>query len=177
MLRHIVYCFFTLAISILYALGRRNPFDLTPKEFEATCEKVLRKKGYRTEWTRGKYTGQHQVDIKAERGLLFGKLFKRKYFVECKNWSRPVGIKELRNFYAKLEDAGVRRGIFITSSTFTRNARQYARKKGIELINGRTFRWLCFRYNLIKPRWWFFLKALIITLAITYPIYWFLFVR
>ncbi|RLI96788.1 MAG: hypothetical protein DRO96_02295, partial [Candidatus Aenigmatarchaeota archaeon] len=88
MLRHIVYCFFTLAISILYALGRRNPFDLTPKEFEATCEKVLRKKGYRTEWTRGKYTGQHQVDIKAERGLLFGKLFKRKYFVECKNWSR-----------------------------------------------------------------------------------------
>ncbi len=171
------YSFALIIFPALYALSRRDPFDLTPKEFEATCEKVLKKKGYQTQWTRGRYTGQHQVDIKAEKGLLFSWLFKRKYFVECKNWSRPVGIKELRNFYAKLEDAGVRRGIFITSSTFTRNARQYARKKSIELMDGPTFRWLCFRYNLIKPRWWFFLKALIIMLVLTYPIYWFVFVR
>lgn len=42
-------------------------------------------------------------------------------FVECKNWSSPVGINVLRDFKGKMETQGIRNGILISMSGITGN--------------------------------------------------------
>nr|WP_306631533.1 restriction endonuclease [Arthrobacter ulcerisalmonis] len=45
-------------------------------------------------------------------------------FVECKNWSRPVGVPEIRIFESKMRDRGAvcKIGIFVAMAGFTRTA-------------------------------------------------------
>ena len=49
------------------------------------------------------------------------------FLLECKNWSVPVGSKEIRDFAGKMESAGVRTGILITLSRITGNEYKDAR--------------------------------------------------
>ena len=45
-------------------------------------------------------------------------------FVECKNWSRPVGVPEIRIFESKMRDRGAicKIGIFVAMGGFTQTA-------------------------------------------------------
>ncbi|MCD6215796.1 MAG: restriction endonuclease [Candidatus Aenigmarchaeota archaeon] len=167
-----IYLFILALFSAFRAYLQKDIFDLSPKKFERLCSQILEKDGYKTEWKMGSFTGKHQIDITAERGLLFNRLFKRKYFVECKRWSRPVGIKEIRNFYAKIEDESKwlkkKYGLFITSSSFTRPAKNYAKKKGIILIDGVKLRQLAIKHGFAQSRGWVFLKTIIVLFLATY---------
>lgn len=57
--------------------------------------------------------------------------------VQCKQWSnRQVGPRALRELLGVMAASGVRRGTFVTTSTFTGEALQFGRGNGIHLIDG-----------------------------------------
>lgn len=57
--------------------------------------------------------------------------------VQCKAWApgQPVGVKPIRELFGVMAAAGVDRGVFVTTSTFTDEAIAFARGKALELIN------------------------------------------
>ncbi len=60
-------------------------------------------------------------------------------FVQAKRWGQNVGRPEVQAFAGSLEGARARKGVFITTADFTREAREYVRQieKKIILIDGR----------------------------------------
>jgi hypothetical protein len=57
--------------------------------------------------------------------------------VQCKHWKTSrVAAREMREFYGTMTDAAAPRGIFVTTGTFTRDAREFAEGKAIELLDG-----------------------------------------
>ena len=56
--------------------------------------------------------------------------------VQCKQWSRPVGPKPLRELLGVMTAKGVQRGTFVTASTFNDQAEQFAKENRIHLIDG-----------------------------------------
>jgi restriction system protein len=59
-------------------------------------------------------------------------------YVQAKKWSldRTVGPREIREFIGALQDAEASKGVFITTSTFSAEARELARRRRIVLIDG-----------------------------------------
>jgi restriction system protein len=58
--------------------------------------------------------------------------------VQCKHWrGKPVGVKEVREFYGVMASQKLRRGTFATSSTFTPDALRFGKENGISLLDGR----------------------------------------
>ncbi len=105
------------------SLIKQTTRDLGNK-LEEMVEKIFQNQGYETR-TRQKLQGSsgsyNEIDVLATRKSV-------KLAVECKNYSeeRKVGIKELRDFIAKLEDLDIHRGLFVTSSYFSEEARNWA---------------------------------------------------
>jgi len=60
-------------------------------------------------------------------------------YVQAKRWQNPVGRPEIQRFAGALQGQQARKGIFITTSSFSEEARAYARglKTTIVLIDGR----------------------------------------
>ena len=58
--------------------------------------------------------------------------------VQAKRWQAPVGRPEVQAFYGALAGRRARKGVFITSSSFTREAREFASQvpETIVLIDG-----------------------------------------
>jgi restriction system protein len=57
--------------------------------------------------------------------------------VQCKHWkTSKVAAREMREFYGAMADTASPRGIFVTTGSFTRDAREFATGKAIELIDG-----------------------------------------
>ena len=57
--------------------------------------------------------------------------------VQCKHWhGRPVGVKEMREFFGVMASRKVARGTYATTSTFTDDAVRFARENGIHLLDG-----------------------------------------
>jgi hypothetical protein len=68
-------------------------------------------------------TDEEEIDLLLTNGLShpFWIAYRSPFvLVECKNWAKPVGVKELRDFESKLEDRrGVARiGIFVSTSGY-----------------------------------------------------------
>lgn len=59
-------------------------------------------------------------------------------YLQAKRWEQNVGQPEIQQFVGALEGVKARRGIFLTTSTFTRQAREYADKieRRVVLIDG-----------------------------------------
>ncbi|TFZ08900.1 restriction endonuclease [Ramlibacter humi] len=57
--------------------------------------------------------------------------------VQCKHWhAKPVGVKEMREFFGVMASRKVARGTYATTSTFTEDARRFATENGIHLLDG-----------------------------------------
>lgn len=124
-------------ISTFYDLYRRFVYkqvsttesldDISWKDFEYYCQRWLELEGYSVpnHWDRGPDGG---IDIRASKD---GK----DYIVQCKHWSRNVGVKPVRELFgvAQTEQSD---SIFITSSNYTHDARLFAKKSGVSLITG-----------------------------------------
>lgn len=91
---------------------------------EETVAKILQDRGYQTQ-LRNRMTGksgQHnEIDILAKRNNTV-------LAVECKNYAEgmKVGIKEMRDFTAKLDDLELKNGLFVTTTEFSSDARGWA---------------------------------------------------
>jgi len=59
--------------------------------------------------------------------------------VQCKAWSGKVGVKEIRELFGVMAAEGVSEGIFVTTSSYTCEAAEWARGKNIALIDGDGF--------------------------------------
>lgn len=61
-----------------------------------------------------------------------------KVYIQAKRWDNVVGRPELSNFVGSLAGVHADKGVFITTSDFTKQAREYVAKieKNISLING-----------------------------------------
>jgi hypothetical protein len=57
--------------------------------------------------------------------------------VQCKYWKTSrITDREVREFYGTMTDTAAPRGIFVTMGSFSRDAREFAEGKAIELLDG-----------------------------------------
>jgi len=70
-------------------------------------------------------------------------------YVQAKRWDGPVGRPEIQKFAGALEGQRARKGIFITTSTFTHDAKDYVSRisSKIVLIDGETLAGLMIDHN------------------------------
>jgi Holliday junction resolvasome RuvABC ATP-dependent DNA helicase subunit len=107
---------------------------LTGVEFEHVIGRLLHSMGLHAEVT--KATGDGGIDIIAtlDRPIIGGR-----YLVQCKRLApdAPVGAATVREFYgAVTADRRAVKGILVTTSGFTAQAREFAQNLTIELVDG-----------------------------------------
>jgi restriction system protein len=59
-------------------------------------------------------------------------------YVQAKKWApdRTIGPREIREFLGALQDVEAAKGIFITTSSFSADAQELARRRRIVLMDG-----------------------------------------
>jgi len=101
-------------------------------EFERLITVLLARMEFRPEMT--KATGDGGIDIVAvlDKPILGGK-----YIFQCKRYGPEnlVGAPTVRDFYGAVTAEKAVKGILITTSDFTPQAREFAERVGLELIN------------------------------------------
>ncbi len=99
------------------------------REFEELVGEAYRRKGYRvTETGGGGADGGVDLILRKNGEHLL---------VQCKNWRMDkVGVKVVRELYGVVAAEGATGGIVICSGAFTQEARDFARGKPIELVEG-----------------------------------------
>lgn len=71
-------------------------------------------------------------------------------YLQAKRWEAPVGSPEVRNFTGSLEGHGAQKGVLITTSRFTKDAKDFAQRlqqKKIVLIDGEELAGLMIDYG------------------------------
>jgi restriction system protein len=105
--------------------------DIEWRRFEAVCERLFSQAGFRAE------SQSHGADGGVDIWLYSKHAEGAAAVVQCKHWvGRPVGVKELREFFGVMSSKSLKRGTFATSSTFTPAALEFARSNGINMLDG-----------------------------------------
>lgn len=141
------------AISASYARHRQGVQDdllarvrtMDPYGFERLVVELLVKLGY------GGALGEGQAIGRSGDGGVDGviredKLGLELVYVQAKRWANGVGRPEVQAFIGSLEGLRARKGVFITTSTFSRDAREYVDRieKRVVLIDGQELAQLMF---------------------------------
>jgi restriction system protein len=141
------------AISVSYARHRQGVQDdllarvrtMDPYGFERLVVELLVKLGY------GGALGEGQAIGRSGDGGVDGviredKLGLELVYVQAKRWANGVGRPEVQAFIGSLEGLRARKGVFITTSTFSREARDYVERieKRVVLIDGQELAQLMF---------------------------------
>lgn len=99
--------------------------DIEWRRFEALCEALFAQAGVRTESQ--SHGADGGIDI-----WLYSANSPKPMIVQCKHWrSKPVGVQQMREFFGVLKAHDLQYGTFATSSTFTSDALEFAKKNGI----------------------------------------------
>jgi restriction system protein len=101
------------------------------RRFEELCAAYFEIQGFRTDLA---YSGADGgVDIKVyEQGAKSPSMI-----VQCKPWNAyRIGIKDVRGLRAAMASGNFREGVLLTSGKFTQEARDYADKERISLVDG-----------------------------------------
>lgn len=124
--------------------------DCDPSFFENLVVKLLLEMGYGADKLSGEVVGKsHDRGVD---GIIYeDRLGLSKIYIQAKRYDskNTVGSTELQAFCGALE--GVQKGVFITTSSFTRGARQYVdrlREKTIKLIDGDLLAELMIKYGI-----------------------------
>jgi restriction system protein len=117
--------------NILEALAQ-----VSPAFFERIVLDVLHRMGYgggREDLQRVGGSGDGGID-----GIIsLDRLGFEKVYVQAKRWQSNVGAQELRAFHGALAGQRARKGVFITTSTFTSQASAFAASvEGLVLVDG-----------------------------------------
>lgn len=101
------------------------------RRFEAVCEALFAQSGYRTR------SQAHGADGGVDIWLHTGNSDEPVAVVQCKHWQgKPVGVRELREFFGVMASNKLTRGSYATTSTYTADAEQFARANGIAALDG-----------------------------------------
>jgi restriction system protein len=107
---------------------------ITDKGFEELCARLLRHIGFENLRVTGQ-TGDHGID--GEGVLLINRFVRIKVMFQCKRYAGTVQVKEIRDFRGAIQGRS-ERGIFLTTGTFTKAAREEAARENataIELVD------------------------------------------
>lgn len=107
--------------------------EMSWREFEQLLATAYERQGYRvtdTGHTHGPGSPDGGIDLILEKS---GK----RYLVQCKQWkARKVGVKVARELYGLVASEHADGGILITSGQYTQEARTFAEKLPLKLIDG-----------------------------------------
>jgi len=125
---------------------------LSPKGFEQVCMRLLREAGFE----RVQITGRsNDGGVDGVGVLQVNDLVSFNVVFQCKKWDQAVPPKEVRDLRGAM-DGRAEKGIFLTTSAFSTNARAEAERPGaapIELVDGVKLFEMFKKYELgLKPR-------------------------
>lgn len=99
------------------------------QDFERLVGEAYRQRGYRVRETGGG-GADNGIDLVLERDG-------ERHLVQCKQWrAQRVGVDVVRELYGAMAAQGAAGGWVVTSGAFTTPAREFARGRNIELIDG-----------------------------------------
>ncbi len=119
---------------------------LAPYDFEKLIGELFKRMGFEVMVTVQSSDGG--VDVEAENNSI---VYRGKYLIQCKRYrvTNKVSRPEIQHFLGAITHKGGARGIFVTSSSFTRGAREFAEEMGINLIDGDALERLVQRHHLL----------------------------
>lgn len=105
--------------------------DIEWRRFEAVCAGLFGQAGFAAR------SQSHGADGGVDIWLYSENAEGPAAVVRCKHWlDKPVGVKEMREFYSVMSSHKLRRGTVATSGTFTAEARDFAKSNGISTLDG-----------------------------------------
>lgn len=108
---------------------------LSPDAFERLCQRILRESGFVQVEVTGK-SGDGRID---GRGIIkIGGLLSFHIIFQCKRYAGSVSSQQIRDFRGAMVGRADK-GLFITTGTFTRDAKQEASRDGappVDLLDG-----------------------------------------
>lgn len=118
---------------------------LDPKEFEYFTAYLFQRLGFYAE--RVGFGDDEEPKKKSKKDGIYGDggkdvilkrgLFRCKTIVQCKFYTDAVGVSVVRELVGTMVHYGVKRGVVITPSSFSKDAVIFAKGKNIELIDGK----------------------------------------
>ncbi len=107
-------------------------FDLSPIDFEKLVASLYEEIGYEVELTKKSY--DNGIDIVATRKKTSQK---QKIVIQCKRFTKSnIGVTEIRNLLGVIANEKSTKGVLVTSSKFTSEAKKLAEKNpSLELID------------------------------------------
>ncbi len=118
------------------ARNREHMYCLHFRDFEEMVEQIFIDKGFETELTPA--TRDHGRDIIARKDYEIGVPIV--IYIECKRYDRDKSVGEpiIRGLYGTMIDAHINKGMLVTSSYFSKDAKVFAQRQGdlIDLIDG-----------------------------------------
>ncbi len=101
------------------------------KRFEHLCAAYFETLGFKSQVAREGADGGVDIHLYADGSSA------PSIVVQCKAWrAYPVGIKPIRELLGVMTDAGVSEGAFVTTGSYTAEARRFAAGHNMELIDG-----------------------------------------
>jgi restriction system protein len=102
---------------------------LSWQQFEIIVGEAFRRLGYRV-IENGGGGADGGIDLILDREG-------QRFLVQCKQWKvQKVGVKPVRELAGVMSAHGVRDGFFVTSGTYTKEAREFADEADISLVDG-----------------------------------------
>lgn len=100
------------------------------KLFEDLCMAYLRIKNCDANITSTGADGGIDIKITDRNGTVFA-------VAQCKAWRKPIGVKLIRELYGIMAGEHIKLGLFLTTSGFSEDARNFADGKSLILIDSR----------------------------------------
>jgi restriction system protein len=101
------------------------------RRFEAVCEALFAQAGFRTE------SQSHGADGGVDIWLYSANAVGPAAIAQCKHWTKkPVGVKDVREFFGVMASHQLKRGTYATTSSYTEDAMKFAKANGINAMDG-----------------------------------------
>ncbi|HEX6715621.1 MAG TPA: restriction endonuclease [Pyrinomonadaceae bacterium] len=120
--------------------------NLQPRQFECLIERLYDSMGYDTELTPPRKDGGRDVKASKEQP---GRL--ERLLVESKRHSGTIGVGVVRQLNGVVSDEKANKGVVVTTSRFSVEARKFAMRNPLELIDGQNVVLLLNEH--LGPRW------------------------
>ena len=108
--------------------------NIDPQRFEQIVIDLLVKMGYGGNFEDAAQVTKYRKDDGIDGVIKEDKLGLDKIYVQAKSWSGTVGKPEIHGFIGALSEQGANKGVFITTSKFSSEARAFKPKTDVKVI-------------------------------------------
>ncbi|MBR0240882.1 MAG: restriction endonuclease [Bacteroidales bacterium] len=108
--------------------------NIDPQRFEQIVIDLLVKMGYGGNFEDAAQVTKYRKDDGIDGVIKEDKLGLDKIYVQAKRWTGTVGKPEIHTFIGALSEQGANKGVFITTSKFSAEARAFKPKSDVKVI-------------------------------------------